>query len=131
MASSSQELHIRSKFALIVLIMPHRTFIGIRHEALAHAHECMRQSVIAGCVGLTHATLNCILQRHAATGILVPGKSMGGPQKTTPRQDNVLFRMVQQDRFMHARALMVQIRNLYGMRAGQKTTGSCPWLLCV
>ena len=44
----------------------------------------------------------------------------GGTQKNTPRQDRALLRMVQQDRFISARALTA-MRNLYGMRAGRKT----------
>ena len=37
----------------------------------------MWQSDIAGRVGLTRATVNCILWRQAVTGTLVPGKSTG------------------------------------------------------
>ena len=74
------------------------------------------ESAVAGHMSLTHATVNCILQRHATTGT-----SKGAPRKTTPRQDRALFRMVQKDRFISARALMTRIRNLDGMRAGQKT----------
>ena len=70
------------------------TPIGIRHEVLARAHEGMRQSNIAGRVGLTRATVNRILWRHVASGTLVPGKSMGAPRQTTPRQDRALIKMV-------------------------------------
>ena len=52
----------------------------------------MRQSVIAGRVGLTRATANRILWRYVAIGTLVP------PRNTTPRQNRRLLRMVQQDR---------------------------------
>ena len=93
--------------------------MGIRHEVFALAREGIKQGAIAARVGLTHATINCILKRHAATGPLVPGKSSGAPRKTTPRQDRALLRMVRQDRFLSARALMMQMRNLYGMRAGR------------
>ena len=101
--------------------MPHPTLIGIRHEFLAHAYEDMRQSPIADRMGLIPATVNRIPRRHAATGTLVPGKSTGVPRKPTPRQDRVLLRMVRQDRFINARALTAQMRNLYCMRAGRKT----------
>ena len=43
-----------------------------------------------------------------------------GPRKITPHQDRALLRMVRQDRFISARALKVRMRNLYGMRTGQK-----------
>ena len=87
-----------------------------------------KQGAIATRVGLTHATVNRILKRHAATGSLVPGKSSGAPCKTTPRQDRALLRMVRRDRFLSARALTARMRNLYGMRAGRTrlTTDSCP-----
>ena len=108
--------------------MPRPIPIGIRREVLALAREGMRQSDIAGPEGLTRVTVNSIPGRHSATGTLVPGKSTGPPQKTTPRQDYALLKMVRQDRFISARALMVRMRNLYGIRAGRKpsTTGSCP-----
>ena len=104
------------QFSLIVLIKP-----CIRHEVLAFARESMWQSAIAGHVNPTHATINHILRRYAATGTLVPGKSTGAPQKTTPRQDSALFRIVRQDRFISVRALTARMRNFYGMRAGRKT----------
>ena len=107
-----------SQFSMIVLIMTHPTLVGIRHEVLALAREGMPQSTIAGCVGLTRACINRILQRHAVNGTFVPGKSTEAPQKTTHRRDCV-FRMVWQDRFKSARALTVRLRNLYGMRAGR------------
>ena len=109
-----------SQFSLIVLIKLCPTPIRIRHEVIALASEGMRQSVIAGRVGLTRATVNHILRRHAATGTLVPGKSTGVPRKTTPRQDHALLRMVRQDCFISARAL----RNLYGMRSIWKTNNN-------
>ena len=101
------------QFSMIVLIMPRPTSIGIRHEVLALACEGMWQSAIAGCMGQSRATVNRILQRHVATGTLVPGKSTGAPRMTTPRQDRALFRMVQQDCFISAQALIAQMRNLY------------------
>ena len=101
--------------------MFHPTPIGIRHEVLGLAREVMQQSAITGCVGLTRATVYCIFRRHAATGTLVPGQSTGAPLKTTPCQDLALFRMVRRDRFICARSLKARIRNLYRMRAGQKT----------
>ena len=97
--------------------MPRPSPIGIRHEVLAHACEGMWQIDIAGHVGLTRATVNRILWRHAATGTLVPGKSTGPFWKTTPRQDYALLRMVQQNCFISARALTTRMRNLYGIRA--------------
>ena len=85
----------------------------------ALAREGIKQGAIAARVGLTRATVNRILKRHAATGSLVPGKSSGAPRKTTPGQDRALLRMVRQDRFLSARALTARMRNLYGMRAGR------------
>ena len=78
-------------------------------------------SAIAGRVGLTRATINHVLWRHAATETLVPGKSTGTLRKTTPHQYRVLFRMVPQDRFIIAQALTARIRNLYAMSADRKT----------
>ena len=121
MASLNKQLHIFSQFSMINLIKPGPSPLGIRHEVLALAHEGMWLSAIAGCVGLTRATLNCIMRRHAALWTLVPGKSTRAPQKTTPRLDCTLFRMVQQDRFINARVLMAWIKNMYGMRARQQT----------
>ena len=101
-----------SQFSLIVLIM---------HVVLALACKDMRQSAIAGRLGLIRAMVNRILRRHAATVTLVPDKSTGAPRKTTHRQDRALLRMVRQDRFISVGALTAQMRNFYGMRAGQKT----------
>ena len=101
--------------------MPRPTPMGIRHEVFALAREGIKQGAIAARVGLTRATVNRILKRHAATGSLVPGKSSGAPQKTTPRQDRALLRMVRQACFLSARALTAWMRNLYGMRAGHTT----------
>ena len=108
-----------SFFFSIVRTMPHPTPMGIRHEVFALAREGINQCAIAAHVGLTRATVNRILKRHAAIGSLVPGKSLGAPRKTTPRQDRALLRMVQQDCFLSARALTARMRNLYGMRAGR------------
>ena len=108
-----------SKVFLIVWTMPRPTPMGIRHEVFTLAREGIKQGAIAARVGLTCATFNRILKRHAATGSLVPGKSSGAPRKTTPRQDRALLRMVRQDRFFSARALTARMRNLYGMRAGR------------
>ena len=91
------------KFSLIVLIMPYPIPISIRHEVLAIAHEGMRQSAITGRVVLTHSTVNCIFQRHAATGTLTPGKSTRVPRKITPHQHCALLRVVWQDCFINAR----------------------------
>ena len=77
--------HIFSKVFLIVRTMPRPTPMGIRHEVFALAREGIKQGAIAARVGLTRATVNRILKRHAATGSLVPGKSSGAPRKTTPR----------------------------------------------
>ena len=93
-------------------------------EVFALAREGIKQGAIAARVGLTRATVNRILKRHAATGSLVPGKSSGAPWKTTPRQDRALLRMVRQDRFLSARALTARMRNLYGMRAGRTTVNN-------
>ena len=104
--------------------MPRPTPMGIRHEMFALAREGIKQGAIAACVGSTRATVNRILKRHAATGSLVPGKSSGAPRETTPRQDRALLQMVQQDRFLSARALTARMRNLYGMRAGRTTVNN-------
>ena len=120
----NQYLHIFSKVFLIVRTMPRPTPMGIRHEVFALAREGIKQGAIAARVGLTRATVNRILKRHAATGSLVPGKSSGAPRKTTPRQDRALPRMVRQDRFLCARALTARMRNLYGMRAGRTTVNN-------
>ena len=52
---------------------------------------------------------------------------MGVFRKTPPRQDHALLMMVQQGRFVSARALTARRRKLYGMRAGQKKISN--WLL--
>ena len=108
---------------VIVRTMPRPTPMGIRHEVFALAREGIKQGAIAARVGLTRATVNHILKRHAATS-LVPGKSSGAPRKTTPRQDRALLRMVWQDRFLGARALTARMRNLYGMRADRTTVNN-------
>ena len=61
--------------------MPRPTPMGIRHEVFALAREGIKQGAIAARVGLTRATVNRILKRHAATGSLVSGKSSGAPQR--------------------------------------------------
>ena len=94
-ASSDQQLYIYSHFLLIVLIMPRPTRICIRHDVLAIAWEGMWKSTIACRVCLTCAIINRILQKHTATRILLPGKSMGIPGKTTPCQFRALLKMVQ------------------------------------
>lgn len=101
--------------------MPRPTPIGLRHEVLALAREGMRHGDIAARVGIARRTVIRILQRHAITGNLEPGKSTGPPRKTTARQDRALFRMVRQDRYKSARFLTERMRNLYGVRAGRKT----------
>ena len=108
----------------IVRTMPRPTPMGIRHEVFALAREGIKQGAIAARVGLTRATVNRILKRHAATGSLVPGKSSGATRKTTPPQDRALLRMVRQDRFLSDRALTARMRNLYGMRAGRTTVNN-------
>ena len=100
LGSHSPKFAYFSRFSLIVLIMPHPTVVAIRHEGLPLVREGMWQSAIAGCVCLTHATINRIPQRHTATGTLVPGKSTGALRKTTPLQNRALCRMVQQDRHL-------------------------------
>ena len=75
----NQYLHIFSKVFLIVRTMPRPTPMGIRHDVFALAREGIKQGAIAARVGLTRATVNRILKRHAATGSLVPGKSSGAP----------------------------------------------------
>ena len=94
--------------------------IGIRHEVLVLAREGMRQSAIAGRVGLTRATVNRILQRHVAIGTSVPGKSKWASRKTIPRHDHALFRMVRQDRFIS------EICRKWGLTGQPSTSGFCP-----
>ena len=108
----NQYLHIFSKVFLIVQTMSRPTSMGIRHEVFALAREGIKQGAIAARVGLTRATVNRILKRHAATGSLVPGKSSGAPRKTTLRKDHALLRIVGQDRFLSGRALTARMRNL-------------------
>ena len=120
----NQYLHNFSKVFLIVRTMPRPTSLGIRHEVFALACEGIKQGAIAARVGLTRATVNRILKRHAATVSLVKGKSSGAPRKTTPRQDRALLRMVRQDRFLSAPALTARMRNLYGMMAGRTTVNN-------
>ena len=98
--------------------MPRPTPLGIRHEVFALSREGIKQGAIAAGVGLTRASVNRILKRHAATGSLVPGKSSGAPRKTTLRQDRALLRMVRQ-----AGRTMVNNRLLSrGYRAYRPTT---------
>ena len=115
--------------------MPRSSPGGITHEVLALAHECIQHSAIAGRVGLSHATVNCIPQGYAATRTLVPGKCMVASRKTTPREDHALLRTVQQNCFISSRAFMAWLRNLYAMQAGKKThqqPALVPWLpLCL
>ena len=106
--------------------MPHPYNTGIRDEVPALAHEGMWQSVITGDVGLTHASVNGILRRHASTGTLLPGNFTWAPRKTTPCQDHALLRMVQQDRFISAPVLTAWMRNLCGMRDDRKTINNRP-----
>ena len=61
--------------------MPHPTPLGIRHEVFALAREGIKQGAIAARVGLTLATINHILKRHAAIGSLVPGSLQGLPER--------------------------------------------------
>ena len=89
---------------------------------LALAHKDMWQSAIVGRVGLTHATTDRNFWRHAATGILVPGKSTGALRKTTPHRNCALLRMVWQDCFISARALTARMRNLNRISVGRHTT---------
>ena len=135
MASSYQQLYIFLTSQWLYL-MPHPTPMDIRHEVLALAREGMWHSAIAGCMCLTRTTINRVSWWHAHTGALVPGKSTEAPRKTTRRQDRALLRMVQQDCFINFRALTARMRNLYGIRADQKTTdnrllpcGYCPYRL--
>ena len=65
--------------------MPRPTPMGIRHEVFALAREGIKQGAIAAHAGLTRATVNRILKRHAATGSLVPGKSSGPKDNTSAR----------------------------------------------
>ena len=58
--------------------MPRPTPTGIKHEVLALADETLRQSAIAGRVGLIGATVKRILQRHGgATGLWCRASPMG------------------------------------------------------
>ena len=83
--------------------------------------RALKHGAIAARVGLTRATVNRMLKRHAATGSLMPGKSS---RKTTPRQDRALLRMVRKGRLWSARALTARMRNLYGIRAGCTTVNN-------
>ena len=72
---------------------------------------CSKMLLLVTWVGLMGATVNHILQRHAATGTLVLGKSTGAPRKTTSHQDRALCRMVRQDHFICTCGLMAWMRN--------------------
>ena len=61
--------------------MPHSNPMSIRHEVFALAREGIKKGAISARVGLTRATVNRILKRHAATRSLVPGKSSGAPER--------------------------------------------------
>ena len=125
--SSNQQFHIFSQFSLIVLIMPHPFPICLRHEVLALAREGLRQRAIAGRVVLTRATVNCILWRHAATGTVGPGKSIGARRKSTPRQDMLCWGW--SDRiasyvlgpWRHGWGICME----WGLAGKQSTTSSC------
>ena len=108
------------QFSLIVLTMPHLTPIRIRHDVLALSHEGMRQSAIAGRMGLTLATVNHILQRHAATGTLVPGIQQGPLGRPHLVKTVLSSRWSDINCFISARGLMAWMRNFYGIRAGWK-----------
>ena len=118
----NQYLHIFSKVFLIVRTMPRPTPMGIRHEVFALAREGIKQGAIAARVGLTRATVNRILKRHAAMHWIFGARQVfrGSPKDNTSAR-RALLRMVRQDRFLSARALTARMRNLYGMRAGRTT----------
>ena len=96
------------------------TPIAINHVVLALAHEGMQQSAFVGRRGLTPAASSRDLLSLELRCQVSP-YIMWAPRKTTPRQDHALLRMVQRHRFISAWALTVRMRNLYGMRAVQKT----------
>ena len=92
----NQYLHIFSKVFLIVRTMPRPTPMGIRHEVFAPARVGIKQGAIAARVGLTRATVNRILKRHAATGSLCRTRQGGlttdsRPIKTTQCRRTCLF----------------------------------------
>ena len=58
--------------------MPRPTPMGIRHEVFAFAREGIKQGAIAARVGLTRATVNRILKRHAARQVF-----RGSPKDNT------------------------------------------------
>ena len=101
--------------------MPCSTPISIRHEVPALAHEGIRQSAIA-----SHGSDSCYHQAHLLEAYchwnLVTGKSMDGGSSEDHTSSRPCFvQDVWQDRFISARTLMAQMRNLYGMRAVCKT----------
>ena len=77
----NQYLHIFSNVFLIVRTMPRPTPMGIRHEVFALAREGIKQGAIAARVGLTRATVNRILKRHAATGLWCQASLQGLPER--------------------------------------------------
>ena len=102
--------------------MPRPTHISIRHEVRALAHEGMRQSAIAGRVGL-------VLPSTAFSGGMLPlelwcqaslWRLVGRPHpsRTCSVQDGPTWS------FYRCSGLTTRMRNFYGMRAGRKTINS-------
>ena len=86
---------VRINNCIFFPIIPCPTPVGSRHKVIALALEGMRQSAIAGRMGL----------RHAATGTFVPGKSVG----LLGKPHDTLLRTVQQDCFISAQALTAEV----------------------
>ena len=98
--------------------MSRPTLISIRREVLALAHESMQESVFTGGMGLTCATINHIIWKYGASQVSRGSSEDHSSSRPRFAQDGLTG--------LRDRALMARMRNLYGMRAAEKTTGSRP-----
>ena len=104
------------QFSQIVLIMSRPTLTGIRREVLALAHESMQASVFAGGMGLT--TINHIIWKYGASQVRRGSSEDHSSSRPRFAEDCLTG--------LRDRALMARMRNLYGTRAAEQTTGSRP-----
>ena len=95
--------------------------IRASHKLFALARKSMCQGDIAAKIAVARKNVNRIVLRQVATASQEPGKSAAALRKTTARQECALFRMVHEDRFKSARALIERMRNLYGVSVGRRT----------
>ena len=95
----------------------------------------MRQSVTAGRVGLTHATVNHILRRHAVIGTSVPGKSTGAPRKTMYTSSRTCFVQDGPTGSLHKCSGLVDTDEEFvwieGWPENHQQSAIVPWLPCL